>query len=214
MADSHNYHTDVNVPDGDVLIHAGDFTLVGSLNEVVEFNDWLGSLPHKYKIVIAGNHDRCLGQNDTLGIKMLTNAIYLQHSSVTLEGVKFWGSPWTPSFHGMREGLTFYTNSDGEAKNIWRGMPKNADVIITHGPPKGILDTVRNDFNGAYEEHNCGDGMLMSKIIKFKPKYHVFGHIHEEGGKTFEAPYGTKFMNCSVVNARYDVVNKPMVFEI
>ena len=219
ISDTHNYHHDVDVPDGDVLIHAGDFTLTGSLGEVVEFNEWLGTLDHTYKIIIAGNHDRCLGDRGTLGLKIFTNGIYLERSGLDIDGIKFWGAPMTPAFRGMRGGLTFYTNNDKEAKGVWRGMPKKLDVLITHGPPYGILDEVaKYDYGQTFRVGepttvHCGDGMLASKVIANKPKYHVFGHIHEGYGK-FKTDYGTKFINCSVVNASYNVVNKPIVFKI
>ena len=120
ISDTHNFHHDVDVPDGDILIHAGDFTLTGSLGEVVEFNEWLGTLDHPYKIIIAGNHDRCLGESGTLGLKMFTNGIYLERSGLDIDGIKFWGAPMTPAFNGMRGGLTFYTNSKNEAKRVWQ----------------------------------------------------------------------------------------------
>lgn len=211
IADTHNFHHHVDVPDADILIHAGDFTLAGSLSEVLDFNDWLGTLNHTYKIVIAGNHDKCLGKNDTLGFKMITNGIYLQNSSIDIEGIKIWGSPLTPAFKGMREGLTFYADRDGNAmKRTWQGMPKKVDILVTHGPPLGILDYVEY---GPDKGLHVGDGMLADKVIQKKPKYHIFGHIHEAYG-TFKADYGTKFINCSVVNASYNVINKPIEFEI
>ena len=125
----------------------------------------------------------------------------------------------TPAFNGMRGGLTFYTNDDGEAKGVWRGMPKKLDILITHGPPKFILDEVpRYEYGqtfrvGEQTVEHCGDGMLASKVIKNKPKYHIFGHIHEGYGQ-FEANYGTKFINCSVVNEVYNVVNKPVIINL
>ncbi len=219
ISDTHNFHNDVDVPDGDILVHAGDFTLTGTLNEVLDFNEWLGKLDHNFKIIVAGNHDRCLGQDGILGLKMFTNGIYLERSGTEIMGIKFWGAPMTPAFNGMRGGLTFYTNSDKEAKGVWRGMPKKLDVLITHGPPLGILDGVEKYGYGqtfpAGEEtvEHCGDGMLASKVIANKPKYHIFGHIHEGYGE-FKADYGTKFVNCSVVNASYNVVNKPIVIDL
>lgn len=211
ISDTHNFHNHIEVPDGDILIHTGDFTLTGTINECVDFRDWFQSQPHPYKIVIAGNHDRVIGQSDMLGFKLFTDSYYLEKSSVEIEGLKFWGSPYTPGFNGMRSGLTFYTNSDREAKGIWRGMPRNADVILTHGPPFGILDEVEkvNEFDGKLDMENCGDGMLASKIIKYKPKYHAFGHIHEGYG-IFIADYGTTFINSSVVDEAYNVVNRPI----
>jgi len=214
MADSHNFHHHVNVPDGDILIHAGDFTMTGRLSEVVDFNEWLGKLNHPYKIVVAGNHDRCLGENGTLGMKMFTNAIYLERSGTEIEGLKIWGAPMTPAFNGMRGGLTFYTNDDKEAKGVWGSMPKDLDILITHGPPFGILDEViEYPYHDYSEIQNCGDRMLASKVIQRKPKYHIFGHIHEGYGR-FKADYGTRFINCSVVDKAYNPINEPIVINL
>jgi calcineurin-like phosphoesterase family protein len=214
ISDTHNFHRDVDVPDGDILIHAGDFTLTGSIGEVIEFNDWLGTLDHPYKIIVAGNHDRCLGESGILGLKIFTNGIYLERSGLDIDGIKFWGAPMTPAFNGMRGGLTFYTNSKNEAKRVWRGMPKKTDVLITHGPPFGILDEViEYPYHDYKVIRHCGDGMLASKVIANKPKYHIFGHIHEGYGR-FTADYGTKFINCSVVNEAYNLKNRPIVIDL
>ena len=86
LSDTHNFHTDVDVPDGDILFHTGDFTMSGSLSEVMDFHDWFVSLPHEHKVVIGGNHDRCLGQDGILGMKLFTECHYLQNSGVTIEG--------------------------------------------------------------------------------------------------------------------------------
>jgi len=207
---------DVDVPDGDIIFHCGDFTLSGSLSEVLDFKDWFSSLPHTYKVVIGGNHDRCLGQDGIFGLKLFTDVHYLQNSGIEIEGRKIWGSPMTPAFNGMRSGLTFYTNGEKEAKNIWSSLPKDLDVLLTHGPPWGILDKVRHWDTG--EPENVGDKMLLSKVIQKKPKVHAFGHIHEDYG-VFEnsrnPPYDeTIFINCSVVNESYNVVNEPIELHI
>ena len=214
IADTHEMHRELHVPKGDILIHAGDITMTGDLGALLDFNDWLADLPHAYKIVIAGNHDRLLGQNWTLGLKMFTNGIYLQNSGVVIEGIKIWGSPYTPAFQGMRAGLTFYHTRDGRSmKRIWAGMPRGLDILVTHGPPLGVLDEVRRGFDQGFEVEHCGDGMLAAKVIQKKPKYHIFGHIHPQHGK-FVSDYGTTFINASVVNEKYNIVYKPMVFNI
>ena len=214
IADTHEMHRELAVPNGDILIHAGDITYTGSLGALLDFNDWLGDLPHAYKIVIAGNHDRTLGQNWTLGLKMFTNAIYLQNSGVEIQGLKIWGSPWTPAFGAMRDGLTFYHAANGiEMKRVWAGMPKGLDILVTHGPPYGILDKVSRGVECNFQPEYCGDGMLAAKVIQKKPKYHIFGHIHEQHGK-FKSDYGTTFLNASVVDEKYNLVYKPMVFHI
>lgn len=225
ISDTHTYHHDLDLPDGDILFHCGDFSLLGNPLEVMEFNDWLGTQKQfAHRVVIAGNHDHCVGEDPMFGYKQLTNAIYLQNSGIDLEGFYIWGSPMTPSFNGMRDGLTFFTNGDREAKNIWRGMPKKTDILMTHGPPFGILDEVerfeRGETYRADElpiEHT-GDKMLLSKVIQIKPKLHMFGHIHEGYG-IFETddtqPYGgCTFINASSVNPRYNLVNKELVMYI
>lgn len=227
LSDTHNFHMDVDVPDGDILFHTGDLTMSGTLSELMDFKDWFESLPHTHKVLIAGNHDKCLGEDGILGMKMFTGCHYLNNSGVTIEGRKIWGSPMTPGFNGMRAGLSFYTNGDKEAKNIWSSLPKDLDVLLTHGPPWGILDEVKryqfeesSDYQGddiSFIE-NCGDKMLLSKVIKRQPKIHAFGHIHEGYGvfeKSRNPPYdNTLFMNCSVVNERYNVVNEPIEVNI
>ncbi len=202
IADTHSYHRDVILPDGDILIHAGDITLTGSIQEFQDFKIWFDKQPHPYKVLIAGNHDRLLATNPMIGQKLFTNVYYLQDSGIEIEGKQFWGSPWTPAFEGMREGLTFYTNTDDEVKKIWDKVPDKLDVLITHGPPKGFLDKT-------FDGRSVGDQILLEKVTRVKPKFHIFGHIHEGYG-IHEDSLGTSFVNCCVVNPRYDVTNSPI----
>lgn len=107
ISDTHNNHRDLEIPKGEILIHAGDSSLWGNIKHLYDFNDWLGSLPHRYKIVISGNHDLPLQRSNDLSSlfkarEILSNAIYLQDEETILYGVKFYGSPWQP-FH--REAL-------------------------------------------------------------------------------------------------------------
>lgn len=213
ISDTHNFHKDLDVPDGDILFHAGDFTLMGNPLEVIDFNEWLGTLEHNYKVVIAGNHDKCV--SDGSGHKQITNAIYLQNESVEIDGLNIWGSPMTPAFNRMREGLAFYTRGDKEAKSIWSSIPEDLDILMTHGPPYGILDEVIDyASDGKTFKENCGDRQLISEIIKKKPRFSFFGHIHEQYG-TYKPdprmdPYETTFINASVVNEYYNLINKPV----
>lgn len=215
ISDTHNFHLDphLEIPDGDTLIHCGDFTMSGNINEVFDFKEWFEKLPHQNKILIGGNHDRCLGESPFLPLKLFTGSIYLHNSGIEIDGKKFWGSPMTPAFNGMRKGLTFFTNSDREAKGVWSAIPKNLDVLITHGPPWGILDSVPHWDTGELE--NVGDKMLLAKVIQRQPKYHAFGHIHENYGVLkMKDPYNCTFINASLVNARYNLVNKPILIDI
>ena len=209
ISDTHNFHNDLELPDADILFHTGDFTLIGDHSEVYDFNEWLGTLKQfAYKVVIAGNHDKCVGMDQFYGVKHITNAIYLQNSAVEIEGFKIWGSPMTPAFQQMRAGLTFYTNSDREAKGVWRGMPRDTDILLTHGPPYGYLDVVVRNWDYMMTEH-VGDKMLLDKVNKVKPKYHAFGHVHE--GYGIHETDDTTFINCSVINGAYNLVNEPIV---
>jgi predicted phosphohydrolase len=209
MADSHGSHEEVNVPDGDVFIHAGDFCNTGSVIEVMRFNNWLGTLPHKFKIVIAGNHDLFMESDPCLGRGLITNATYLANEEVYLNnGLTVWGSPITPSFNDW----AFNVNRGKEIAKYWKQIPSYIDIIVTHGPPYNILDLSAN-----YEHLGCYD--LWHRINQIQPKLHVFGHIHESYGlfnklpnKTFD--FDTLFGNCSVMNDNYEVVNPPLVIKL
>ncbi|HEV3440701.1 MAG TPA: metallophosphatase domain-containing protein [Gemmata sp.] len=184
ISDTHAQHHLIEVPDGDILIHAGDITRHGSLDDVESFNRWLGTLPHRHKVVICGNHDFCFQNQPTEARARITNAIYLEDSGCEIEGLTFYGSPWQPWFGGWAFNL-----ARGEALAAkWAYIPVGVDVLITHGPPEGILDkTMRGDFVG------CRD--LLSRVLEVKPRLHVFGHIHEAAGQlTIE---DTIFVNAS-----------------
>src|SRR3954451_8476125 len=96
ISDTHGLHNAISIPDGDVLVHAGDLTCDGEIGEVVVFNEFLSTLPHPHKVVIAGNHDWCFQQTPEVCAELLTNAVYLQDSAIIIDGVKFYGSPWQP----------------------------------------------------------------------------------------------------------------------
>jgi len=209
MSDSHGFHHDVHPPDGDILLHAGDLTMNGELNVLMDLNDWFGKQPHPYKVVIAGNHDRSLGQDQMLGFKIFTNAIYLLNSSVEIEGLKIWGSPYTPWNSEIYNYFAF-GKPRYDMKGAWRGMPRDADILLTHCPPKGILDKVAE--TGFNPGDHVGDELLLDRIRRYKPKINGFGHIHEEYG--IVRGKHTTFINCSVVDEFYNLVNNPVVITI
>jgi Icc-related predicted phosphoesterase len=205
MSDSHGFHRHVpEIPDGDFLIHCGDFTMHGDVRELVDFAKWFGELPHPNKIVIPGNHERCIAENPKL-TEQFTNSIYLQDSGIEIDGLKFWGNPWTPAFANMRPGLAFYKN---DTSKMYSDIPDDLDVLITHGPPHGILD-LPNNARG----HHVGDKSLFSEIIDKDIKIHSFGHIHESYGvkNGWNKTSKTKFVNCSLIDYNYNLVNKPIV---
>ena len=201
ISDTHTLHTGLNVPDGDVLIHAGDLTNHGSLDDVRNFNKFLGTLPHPHKIVIAGNHDFCFQRWREDAEALLTNAIYLEDSGLNIDGVYFYGSPWQPWFYDW----AFNLSRGIEIRQKWDLIPEKTDVLITHGPPFGIGDrTLRGEQVGCRE--------LLEVVEHVQPRVHIFGHIHEGYGITHTSH--TQFINASTCDIRYKPVNMPLVFDL
>lgn len=215
----------LHMPPGDVLLHAGDFTQKGHMNEIQKFNSYLGALPYKVKVVIAGNHDLTFDDNITeaslrtfgvqkstvesylseRGLKsvkqMLTSAIYLEDSLVTVCGIKIYGAPWQPVFCDW--GFNLKRGEDILKK--WQTIPADLDILMTHGPPVG-----HGDLTGG--NNNVGCVELLNTIQKrVKPKFHVFGHIHEGYGVTSDGY--TTFINASTCTRRYLPTNAPIVFD-
>lgn len=183
VSDTHGYHSLTTVPDGDVLVHAGDVCRHGGLEDVDDFNRWLGTLPHPHKVVICGNHDWCFEEKPDEARRRLTNAIYLQDSGCEIGGLTFYGSPWTPVFFDWS-----FMLPETELATKWAAIPDRVDVLITHGPPHGVLDFTNR------EEH-AGSAALFDRVLRVRPRLHVFGHIHEAAGR-FEHN-GTTFVNAS-----------------
>ena len=195
ISDTHGYHDRLEVPDGDVLIHGGDLTKHGRLEDVEAFDRWLAGLPHRHKIVIAGNHDFCFQHRPREARALLRHAIYLEDRAVEVEGVKFYGSPWQPEFFDW----AFNLPRGPALAAVWAKIPDDTQVLITHGPPLGIGDlTHRGPHVG------CED--LLRRVRQVRPRLHVFGHIHEAAGR-YDVD-GTTFVNASIAGR-----GKPIVIE-
>lgn len=221
ISDTHSLHRKFDLPEGDVLIHAGDFTARGTRAEFQDFNDWLGDQPHKYKIVVAGNHD-LLAERDKDSIpEILSNCTYLVDSAVEIEGYKFYGAPWSWSDRGSQWAFKLYGNS---AADVWAKIPDDTDVLITHGPPHGYMDEAPVhylQFDGPWV--NTGDPYLAKRLRdmwqsgKF-PQLHIFGHIHEGYGlemlpKAAEDPSERRRMvlaNVASLTPRYEPLHAPV----
>ena len=170
---------------------------------MTDFLNWFAKQKFAYKIFIAGNHDFYFERTPFSEWQQLLSEemIYLQDSGTTLNGIKIWGSPVTPWFYNWA-----FNRHRGEAiRKHWEKIPADTDLLITHGPVYGFLDTVLN------EQHaGCPD--LLRTVLTIKPKVHVFGHIHESYGVIKRS--GIKFVNASQVNEHYELVNKPVVFDL
>jgi Icc-related predicted phosphoesterase len=184
VSDTHARHRLTAVPGGDVLVHAGDLTRRGKLEDVEEFDRWLGTLPHPVKVVICGNHDFCFQDRPAEARALVRNATYLEDSGCEAGGLTFWGSPWQPWFGGW----AFNLPRGEELARVWAKIPDRVDVLLTHGPPEGILDRTNHGENAG-----CAD--LLRRVYEVRPRLHVFGHIHEAAGR-LDAD-GTVFVNAS-----------------
>lgn len=200
LSDTHNQQ--IETPDGDILVHAGDSTVHGTHEEILEFNRWFAALPHKRKIFVAGNHDWLFETNPIMARALLDKSIvYLQDKAVEIDGVKFYGSPWQPRFYDW----AFNLNRGREMAEKWGLIPHGTDILITHGPPAGVLDRTACGDRAGCEE-------LIKKVTEIRPKAHIFGHIHEGYGSTEE--FGVRFINASNCNESYFPINPPIVFDI
>jgi len=200
IADTHNCTPEL--PDGDILIHAGDATMRGTKEEVSLFSDWLDTLRNKYKHVLftPGNHDFLFESKviiQPVGMSWLTVLI---NQAIVIDGIKFWGSPYTLTKFNWA-----FMKSEEQLSKIWEEIPEDTDILITHGPPKGILDKT-------ISRENAGSQSLLDRIRIVKPKIHIFGHIHETYGSQFNRE--VHYINASIVNEYYQNVNKPIVIDI
>ena len=192
LSDTHGAHRRLrNLPEVDVVVHSGDFTMNGTEAEAIDFLNWFCDLPHKHKIFICGNHDMCMYGAEIGGLD--SNVHYLCNSGIEIEGVKFYGVPMF-----MEDCV-----SDRQAK-FYENIPSDTDVLITHSPAYGILDFDDNI--------NYGSEELLAKLPSLNLKAHLFGHIHAQHGLIEKN--GTIFSNGAIMNVDYSRLNSPNIINI
>lgn len=210
LSDSHGRHNEIDLPEGDLLVVAGDLTVFGRVQDLTSFGKWLEEVVPMYKygaVIIAGNHDVMLDPNKHADLyrlfenmfDLIPNVFYLNDSGICINGYNIWGSPITPEFCNW----AFNRERGPSIQKHWDIIPDNTDILITHGPPMGIRDA------------GLGCSNLGKKIRSLDIKLHVFGHIHP--------PYGqvkigdTLYVNaaqCEIVNNKYVLVNKPIIVDL
>jgi Icc-related predicted phosphoesterase len=207
LSDTHGHHRAVNVPDGDVLVFAGDLMTCGrKFSEVRDFADWFNKQPHDNKILIAGNHDHFFEHSPATCIAQFQNVHYLNDSGINIRGWNFWGSPIQPWFCNW----AFNRYRGPDIKKHWDKIPDNTDILITHGPPYGFGDYCNPmpKYNFAGDKVGCYD--LLDAVKRVKPIAHYFGHIH--GGRGIyidhdimnKEGYPVHFDNVSICNEAYE----------
>lgn len=202
IGDTHNKHREIKIPDGDVLIHVGDFTEAGTKHETLEFLEWFIEQPPKYKIIIAGNHDFFMEKSGLTGVYDLPpNIFYLEDEGIEIEGVKFWGSPVTPG-----DGTWAFQRERGkQIGSHWNKIPTDTQVLITHTPPYSIKDSLSN-------KRHVGCEVLFKRVKQLQLPLHIFGHIHNNYGTTRIAP--TTYINASSLDDQYRFHHSPILFEL
>lgn len=201
LSDTHGHHERLRVPAGDILVHAGDFCTAGRPSEALQFAMWFLAQPHPHKVVIAGNHDVCLEQDRAIGERLFHGATYLFDQAAEIAGLRFYGSPWQPEFCGWAFNLPRGT----ALREKWGQIPNGLDVLLTHGPPVGILDWVPGKGMVGCEE-------LREAVTRTRPRLHVFGHIHESAG--VERCADGLFVNAAVCTGTYAPTNPIRVVEV
>jgi Icc-related predicted phosphoesterase len=203
ISDTHCRHRNLRLPKGDVLLHAGDISHRGDQREIIDFLDWFGKQPYQHKIFIAGNHDFFFERTKENIIRKLIPAevTYLKDELVIINGVRIWGSPYTPWFYRW----AFNKRRGAPLAEHWEKIPPDTDILLTHGPVYGINDLTLN-------EQHAGDKDLLQRVLMVKPRVHVCGHIHEGYGSVKRV--GTKFINACILNESYELINKPITFDL
>jgi Icc-related predicted phosphoesterase len=238
ISDTHNKHNQLNgkLPGGNLLIHSGDITSLGRQHEVEQFIKWFGKQDYTHKVFIAGNHDMSFDREKLLRDKLAhfegrteydtecaegkpewlvemldnlpDNVYYLENSSIKLEGINIWGSPYSPSFG---YGWAFNKDRGHDIAQCWNEIPMDTDIVITHSPIYGYNDRALNT------NQNVGCVDLYHRLHEVKPHLHFAGHIHEGYGYgtiPYKDEWGDIYtFNPSTCNLRYEAINKPITFD-
>lgn len=189
-------HSGLSIPDADCVVHCGDESnsanAIRNEFECRSFLEWFRALPIENKILVPGNHSTALFAG--LVAKHFWDGVWLlDHKEAVINGVRFFGSPWTPRFGNW---AYMYKRNRGDV--VWSSIPDGIDVLVTHGPPKGILDLTHDCDTRQIIQVGCKS--LLNHCIRVSPKIHAFGHIHDEKGLMNQGVYtrgATKFVNCS-----------------
>ena len=186
ISDTHGKHKLLtDLPKADIIVHSGDVGMAGTEEEIIDFLNWFLDLTYQYKVFVPGNHDDCLIDADISGLD--DNCFVLDNKGIEIEGIRIYG---VPAF------IEYSIN--GEEEKFINSIPKNTDILVTHQPPYGILD-----FSDGI---HYGSPLLLKRLMEIKPRFHLFGHIHNDYG--IEKGTHTLYSNASIVDDNYVLKNK------
>lgn len=236
LSDTHGRHARLPpVPEGDVLVHAGDLTVRGTFAEAADALRWLDALPHRHKLLVAGNHDFLFERDPDVSaglVRALAPGVtYLRDAGATVEGaggrrLRVWGSPWQPWFHGW----AFNLPRGAALAAVWARVPDDTEVLVTHTPPFGVLDRVLGPSGSTPRGGSGGrragpDGSPhvggshvgcedLARRVGGLPalQLHAFGHVHEAYGVADLD--GVRYVNASVCTAAYAPTNPPVAVDL
>lgn len=216
VSDTHTLYDRIKIDPCDILISAGDYSFRGEPYIVREFHEWMNRQPAKHKISVQGNHEKLVesafAYSKDIAEKACPGVHFIDEGLVEVEGLRLWCSAITPFFCNWA--WNRYPGDD--IQKHWDRIPTDGtiDIIVTHGPVYGILDSLMQ-FNGKiceYEEVHLGCPQLLKKVLEVKPKAHIGGHIHPGYGTIVQD--GIRFVNAALCDDSYRLVNKPIIFEI
>jgi Icc-related predicted phosphoesterase len=219
VSDTHGLHDQLVMPDGDILVHCGDATNRGTVPEFARFNQWCQLMRKKYRRVIycGGNHDALLERSPDLVRSMLLGVDVLVDQAIEVEGLVFYGSPWTPAFLNWH----FQLYTPEQAQETWERIPDHVDVLVTHGPVHGILDNVMErvpdrepDGSETWRTvvRHVGCPALFARVMRVRPLLHACGHVHCHPGQFFYD--GVHFLNASMLDDAHATPRSPIVVDV
>jgi len=201
FGDSHgraNFHM-IRWPKADIAACVGDFSTFGNELDTIAFIEEYKELPYKYKILVAGNHDklfeRAIGFCEDLCKE--ANIIHLFDRWVDINKIRIYGTPWQPPFNNWA-----FNVKEKDLVRCYAKIPKKTDILLTHCPPYGILDQAGNGYH-------CGSKALLERVKQVRPKVHAFGHLHESYGR--QKIDGITYINCSLLDGNYNERNEPVL---
>jgi len=215
ISDTHQQHNQITVPDGDILVHAGDWTNQGTLSAMRQFLEWFSAQPHPLKVFIPGNHEITLeavnkkSAFDLIGEYTNDKMHFLLNSSANIAGLRWFGAPSTPFYGGWA--FNFQRGPDIAAE--WAKIPDDVEVLITHGPPYGIQDLVEDNWENVGRDLHQGCEDLRARIKSLKNlKLHIYGHLHF--GYGIQVIDNIQFVNAAICTEKYQPTNKPIVIDL